>query len=94
MLVSGVRSSWLTMPRNSARSLSSSCSGVMSCTVMTTESISPVSVRMGVALTTAVTLLPSGASMMISSARTVSFEVRALARGSALLGICWPSALR
>ena len=40
--VSGVRSSWLTMPRNSARSRSSSSSGVMSWMVAATEMISPV----------------------------------------------------
>ena len=36
----GVRSSWLTTPRNSARSRSSSSSGVRSCMVTTTDSTS------------------------------------------------------
>ena len=48
--VRGARSSWLTIARNSARSRSSSFSGVMSCTVATYRSNSPFSVRMGVAL--------------------------------------------
>ena len=51
MAASGVRSSWLTMSRNSARSRSSSSIGVMSCMVTTTDSTSPSSEKMGVALT-------------------------------------------
>ena len=46
MEVSGVLSSWLTMPRNSARRRSISSSGVMSCRVTTTETTSPSSERM------------------------------------------------
>ena len=63
MEVSGVLSSWLTMPRNSARSRSSSSIGVMSCMVTTTDSTSPSSPsseKMGVALTRVVTLSPVG----------------------------------
>ena len=69
--VSGARSSWLTMPRNSARSRSSSCSGVRSCNVTTTETTSPPSVRIGVAFISVVTLRPSGTESTISSARIV-----------------------
>ena len=60
MEVSGTRSSWLTMPRNSARSRSSSSSGAKSCKVTTTDSTAPSSERIGVALTSVVTLRPSG----------------------------------
>ena len=63
MEVSGVLSSWLTMPRNSARSRSISSSGVMSWRVTTTETTSPSSERMGVACTRVVTLPPPGTSM-------------------------------
>ena len=52
---SGARGSWLTIPRNSARSLASSSSGVMSCTVATIDAISPSSARIGVAFTRVVT---------------------------------------
>ena len=48
MEVSGARSSWLTMPRNSARNRSSSSSGARSCMVTTTDSTSPSSDRIGV----------------------------------------------
>ena len=40
--VSGARSSWLTMPRNSARMRSISCSGARSCRVTTTEASASV----------------------------------------------------
>ena len=43
MAARGVLSSWLTMARNSARSLSRSSNGVMSWRVTTTESSSPLS---------------------------------------------------
>ena len=94
MEVSGVRSSWLTMPRNSARSRSSSSSGVMSCRVTTTETTSPSSERMGVAFTRVVTLPPPGTSMTISSARTVSPVLSAWARGNSSREISRPSARR
>ena len=68
--VSGARSSWLTMPRNSARRRSSSSSGARSCTVTTTDSTAPSAEWMGVALTSVVTLRPSGTESSISSART------------------------
>ena len=82
MEVSGVLSSWLTIPRNSARSRSISSSGVMSWRVTTTQTTSPSSERMGVALTRVVTLPPPGTSMTISSARTVSPVLKAWARTS------------
>ena len=72
MEVSGARSSWLTMPRNSARNRSSSSSGARSCRVKTTDSTSPPAERMGVALMSILTLRPPGAESAISSARTVS----------------------
>ena len=78
MEVSGVRSSWLTMDRNSARSRSSSSSGARSCRVTTIDSTSPSADRMGVALTSSATLRPSGTETVISSARTVS-----------ALAMCW-----
>ena len=68
--VSGARNSWLTMPRNWARSRSTSSTGVMSCSVTISDSTSPVSERMGVALTSVVTRRWSGNSRTISSART------------------------
>ena len=94
MEVSGVRSSWLTMPRNSARSRSSSSIGVMSCRVTTKDSTSPSSERMGVALSSAVTLRPSGTWMTISSARTVSPVFSACARGNSRSDTSRPSARR
>ena len=72
MEVSGARSSWLTMLRNSARSRSSSSSGARSCMVTTTDSSAPSAAWIGVELTSVVTLRPSGTESSISSARTVS----------------------
>ena len=43
MAASGVRNSWLTISRNSARTRSSSRSGAMSCMVTTTEATAPFS---------------------------------------------------
>ena len=94
MAASGVLSSWLTMPRNSARSRSSSSSGVRSCMVTTTDSTAPSSDRMGVALTRVVTLRPSGACNTISSACTVSPVTRVWARGNSSSEISRPSARR
>ena len=94
MEVSGARSSWLTIPRNSARSRSSSSKGVMSCRVTTKDSISPPSERMGVALTSVVTLRPSGTWMTISSARTVSPVLNACVRGNSSRETSRPSARR
>ena len=94
MEVSGVRSSWLTMPRNSARSRSISSIGVMSCMVTTTDSTSPSSERMDVALIRVVTLRPSGAWRTISSARTVSPVLSAWARGNSSRETSLPSARR
>ena len=72
MEVSGARSSWLTMPRNSARNRSSSSSGARSCRVTTIDTAVPSAERMGVALTRSVTFRPSGTESTTSSARTVS----------------------
>ena len=94
MVVSGVRSSWLTAPRNSARSRSSSSSGVMSCRVATTEMISPSAERIGVALTTVVTSRPSARWMTIASARTVSPLLSALDMGRSAIVISRPSMRR
>ena len=60
MVVSGVRSSWLTMLKNSPRSRCRSSSGVMSCTVATTDTTAPSPEKIGVALMTVVTAWPSG----------------------------------
>ncbi len=92
MAARGVRSSWLTMPRNSARSRSSSSIGVMSCMVTTTDSTSPSSRKMGVALIRVVTLCPPGAWRTISSARTVSPVLRVWARGNSTRETSRPSA--
>ena len=94
MVASGVRSSWLTMPRNSARSRSRSSSGVRSCRVTTTDSTPPSSERMGVALSSAVTLRPSGTRRTISSARTVSPALSSSAMDSSRSEISRPSACR
>ncbi len=92
--VSGVRSSWLTIARNSARSRSSSSSGVRSCRVTTKVSTSPSSERMGVALSSAVTLRPSGTRRTISSARTVSPALSSSAIGSSMRESSRPSPRR
>ena len=84
MEVRGARSSWLTVARNSARSRSISLTSAMSCRVITIDSTSPPSERMGVALSSTVTLRPSGASRTISSLRTVSPALSSSARGSPL----------
>ena len=60
MEVSGARSSWLTMPRNSVRVRSISSNGARSCRVTTTDSTSPAAERIGVALISVVTRRPSG----------------------------------
>ena len=72
MAASGSRSSWLTMPRNSARSRSISSSGARSWMVTTTEPMVSPSARIGVALISTRTLRPSGTEISISSARIVS----------------------
>ena len=92
MAASGVLSSWLTMPRNSARSRSRSSRGVRSCRVTTTDSTSPSSEKMGVELTRVVTLRPSGACSTISSARTVSPVLSPWARGNSSSDTSRPSA--
>ena len=65
--VSGARSSWLTMSRNSARSRSISSSGARSCMVTTTDSTVPSAAWIGVALISVATLRPSGTESSISS---------------------------
>ena len=72
MEVRGARSSWLTIPRKSARSRSCSSRGVRSWRVTTKDCNCPSPERMGVALTSTLTLRPSGTRSAISSARTVS----------------------
>ena len=66
----------------------------MSCRVTTTDSTSPSSEKMGVALTRAVTLRPSGASRTISSARTVSPVISPWDRGNSSRETSRPSARR
>ena len=92
--VRGVSSSWLTMPRNSARCRPSSSRGVMSWAVTTSDTTSPSSERMGVALTRVVTVRPSGKWMTISSARTVSPLSSACCTGRSPGEIRRPSARR
>ena len=96
MEVSGTRSSWLTIPRNSARSLSASSKCVMSCSVTTTDSapMSKSSEYMGVVLISALTERPSGMISDISSARTVSADLMIWAMGSSARDISRPSARR
>ena len=92
--VSGARSSWLTTPRNSARKRSSSSSGVMSWTVTTTETTSPSSDHIGVALTSVLVSVPSGRRNTTSSARTLSPLVAARSSGSSWGAIAPPSIRR
>ena len=94
MEVRGIRSSWLTMARNSALSRSCSSTSVMSCMVTTTDSNSPSSERMGVAFNRTLMLRPSGTPMTISSARTVSVSPRTRARGNSCRENSPPSARR
>ena len=82
MEVNGPRSSWLTMARNSARSRSSSSTPARSCMATTTDSTPPSSPMMGVALSSTVTLRPSGTRSTISSAWTVSSTLSSPARGT------------
>ena len=90
--VRGVRSSWLTVARNSARSRSSSSTVAMSCMVTTKDSTVPSSERMGVALSSMVTLRPSGTWKTNSSARTVSPMLSSSAIGNSLSETSRPSA--
>ena len=92
--VSGARSSWLTMARNSARSRSRSSSGVMSCSVATTDTSSPSSERIGEALTRVVTLVPSRRSITSSSACTASPSRTARTTGNSLKATSDPSMRR
>ena len=92
--MSGVRSSWLTIPRNSARSRSISASGARSCRVTTTDSTVPSAERIGVELTSVVTLRPSGTDSVISSPRTVSPLLSCCASGISLMATSRPSARR
>ena len=72
MAASGARSSWLTIPRNSARCRCRSSTGARSWRMTTKDSTSPVSARMGAALTRTLTRLPSGTWRAISSASSLS----------------------
>ena len=72
MEISGARSSWLTRLRNSVRCRSTSSKGARSCIVATYDSTAPSAPRMGVALTSVVTVPPPGTENVNSSARTVS----------------------
>ena len=92
--LSGVRSSWLTMDRNSARWRSSSSSGARSCSVTTIDSTAPSAERIGVALTSVVTRRPSGTDSVISSARTVSALLICCAIGNSARGTSRPSPRR
>ena len=94
MEVSGSRSSWLTMPRNSARIRSISSSGARSCMVTTTESTPPSADGIGVTLTSVLTLRPSGTESTTSSARTVSALTSWRASGSSPSETSRPSARR
>ena len=87
-----MRSSWLTMPRNSARSRSSSRSDVKSCSTATNDSTSPSWERTGVAFSSALTLRPSGTRSSISSTLTVSPSLSASATDSSSSEISLPSA--
>ena len=93
-VATGVRNSWLTIARNSARSRSCSSRGVMSCTVTMKDSIRPSSERMGVPLTSTLKLRPSGTRRTISSARIVSAALSAWAMDSSSREISAPSARR
>ena len=90
--ISGVRSSWLTMPRNSARMRSISSSGSRSCSVTTTLRTVPSSAWIGVELTRVVTLRPSGTESVISSARTLSPAPNSCASGNSVKATSRPSA--
>ena len=92
--VSGARSSWLTTPRNSALNRSSSSRGVMSWTVTTTETTSPSSDQMGVALTSVLVSVPSGRRNTTSSALTLSPFAAARSSGSSWEEIADPSIRR
>ena len=92
MVASGALSSWLTIARNSARRRSSSSTSAMSCMVTTTVSTGPSSERMGVALSSSVTLRPSGTLMTTSSARSVSPGLRVSTTGNSRMETSCPSA--
>ena len=66
----------------------------MSWSIATKDSNSPSSERMGVALSNALTLRPSGTRRTISSARTVSPALSAWAKGSSSRETSLPSARR
>ena len=66
----------------------------MSCMVTTTDSTSPCSERMGVTLSSTLTLRPSGTAITISSARTVSLETRRRPRDNPCRENSLPSARR
>ena len=82
------------MPRNSARRCSWSSSGARSCRVTTTDSTTPSTEWIGVALTSVLTLRPSGTDSSISSARTVSPPPRISASGNSSSATARPSLRR
>ena len=92
--VSGARSSWLTIPRNSARCRSSSSSGARSCMVTTTDTTPPSSERIGVTLMSIRTLRPSGTDSSTSSARIVVALPSCRARGNSSRETSRPSECR
>ena len=94
MEVSGARSSWLTRPKHSARWRSSSSSGARSCMVTTTDSTAPSLEWIGAALTSVVTLRPSGTDITTSSPRLGVASRSTSASGSSSRAISLPSANR
>ena len=94
MAASGVRSSWLTRPRNSVRIRSISSSGARSCMVTTTDSTSPSAAWIGVELMSVLTLRPSGTESTTSSARSVSPVPSCCAMGNSRKDTSRPSARR
>ncbi len=87
IVASVVRSSWPTMPRNSARSRSSSSRGVMSWMVTTTDTASFSPEYTGLALASVVIERPSFRWVTTSSACTVSPVHSARVWGSSSGGI-------
>ena len=94
MAASGSRSSWPTRPRNSVRSRSISSSGARSWTAITTDPMAPSSARIGVALTSARTLRPSGTESTTSSPTIVSPVCSSSATGYSLKLTSLPSERR
>ena len=94
MAASGVRSSWLTIPRKSTRIRSSASSGARSCAVATNDRTVPSSAWIGVALSSTRMLPPPGVETTISSARSVSARFIVSTSGKRSSSISRPSAKR